>query len=294
MRSELRRIARDRHSGAGELALRAVQAVRRRLHRLPAASRGELAEIACALLAAQPEMAPLARLANEVAAAGENARRQARLAQALEHHERRLRAGPAKIARRFVRALPSDAVIITYSYSSTVLGALIGARRKIARVYCSESRPGNEGRTTAARLARARVRVVLLTDAALFSLPPVEDHIILGADRITRRGFVNKIGSDRLAERAERATRPPALWLLADTSKFLPDALERLAGERPGPPGEIWRHPARGVQIENPYFRLTPFGSRLRILTERGWMAPRAAVRAIEQIRAAPPLQRYR
>jgi translation initiation factor 2B subunit (eIF-2B alpha/beta/delta family) len=292
MRSELGRIARDRRSGAAELALRAARALRGRLDRPPEASSAELAAIARTLLNVQPEMAPLVRLANEVAFAAEAARPKARLEQALGWFERHMRTAPEEIARRLRRALPPAATIVTYSYSSTVLRALVRAREKIARVYCSESRPGNEGREMAARLARAGVRVTLLTDAAHFALPPVEDHVILGADRITRRGFVNKIGSERLAERARRARRPPALWLVADTSKFLPDALERLVVERPGPAREIWRNPPQGVRLENPYFGFTPFVPRMRILSERGWMAPREAARAIGRIRVAALLLR--
>jgi translation initiation factor 2B subunit (eIF-2B alpha/beta/delta family) len=287
LRREFDRIARDRRSGAAELALRAARAVRGFLRRSPKVSRTELAEIARALLHVQPEMAPLLRLANEAALAAEAKRPQAQLAQAFERFERRLHAAPGEIARHFGRALPPNATIVTYSYSSTVLAALVRTRENIAQVYCAESRPGNEGRVMAAGLARARVRVTLMTDAALFSLPPVEDHIILGADRITRCGFVNKIGSERLVERARRARRPPALWLLADTSKFLPDTLEQLVAERPGPPGEIWLHPPRGVVMENPYFQLTPFAPRMRILSERGWMEPWEAARAIEKIRVA-------
>jgi translation initiation factor 2B subunit (eIF-2B alpha/beta/delta family) len=287
VRREFERIARDRRSGAAELALRAARALTRRLHRSPKLTRAEALELAGALLRAQPEMAPFLRLANEMAAAAETKNPAEKLAPALRSYIRRGRSAPGEMGRRLRAALRPAATVVTYSRSSTVLGALAEARSKIARVYCSESRPGGEGRAMAAQLARRGLRVTLLTDAALFALPAVEEYVILGADRITARGFVNKVGSALLAARAWRTHGPPEVWLLADTSKFLPLPLERLFVARPGPPRELWRSPPRGVRVENPYFRLTPFSSRMRLLTERGWMTPQQARQFIARIAVA-------
>jgi len=292
LRRELEQIARDRRSGAAELALRAAHALTTRLRRSPRFTRSEAMAIARALIAAQPEMAPFLRLGNEVATAAESADAARELEQTLRPFVRGLRRAPHAIGRLLRNALRPRAIVATYSYSSTVVQALRYARGKIRRVYCSESRPGGEGRAMAARLSRAGLRVTFLSDAALFALPPVENYVILGADRITPHGFVNKIGSELLAARGQLTRRAPVLWLVVDTSKFLPAKLERLVVERPAPAGELWGNPPRGVCVENAYFTFTPFSPKMRILTERGWMTPREARRTAQRIRAAPLLLR--
>src|SRR5947209_14885478 len=67
LRQQLEAIARDRRSGAAQLALRAVTDLQSWLRRHPKPTEQELLDIASALLRAQPSMAPLLRLANELA-----------------------------------------------------------------------------------------------------------------------------------------------------------------------------------------------------------------------------------
>src|SRR5713226_6328400 len=126
LRRQLSGVARDRRSGAAELALRAVTALQAWLRRHPRPTEADLHEITRALPRAQPSMAPLLRLANEVALAADSGSPARDLARAAGLFRRLLTTGASRIARRLGRALRDDGYkkVVTYSYSSTVLAAL--------------------------------------------------------------------------------------------------------------------------------------------------------------------------
>jgi translation initiation factor 2B subunit (eIF-2B alpha/beta/delta family) len=299
LRGQLHAIGRDRTSGAAELARRGVAALQAWLRRRPQTTRNELCEIARALLHAQPSMAPLWRLANEVALAVDTRNAAKTLTASLARFRAVLRTAPGQIEKYFRRTLRRSHVqtILTYSYSSTVARALAHARSRIRMVYCAEGRPGHEGRAMASNLARAGIRVCLRTDAALFSLASIVPHgglVVLGADKILAGGFENKIGTEVLVECARRNRRGMAVCVLADTTKFwplpLPSPHVRLGKPRGGPPTEILNDAPRKVRIENPYFCFMRFFPRIRILTERGWTTPARVRRELMKIRISPRL----
>ncbi len=301
LRRELAAIARDRSSGAAELALRATRALQAWLRRRPRPSEAELEEIARALLRAQPSMAPLLRLANEVALALDTRNPSLFLARSLSDFRRILRTASAKIAAHFrkeLRSLPAGRVRFrTYSYSSTVVAALARSGTRIHVVYCSESRPGLEGRRTAKALARAGIRVGFRTDADLFSMGGF-GHLVVGADKILRDAFENKIGTDVLVERTFKARKEGAkklrIWVLADTTKFWPHSCEgpySFFPVREYPPRQLWRNPPRGVWVFNKYFCCAPFTPITRIVTERGVLTPKQVRRVLSKIAISPRLK---
>jgi translation initiation factor 2B subunit (eIF-2B alpha/beta/delta family) len=291
LRTELDAIARDDHSGAAELALRATSALQAWLRRHRKLTEAELLEMARALLRAQPSMAPLLRLANEVACAvdaGEPART---LRKATAEFGELLRNAPQRIARHFERALqPSTVIVATYSYSSTLLHALKYARRRIGFVLCSESRPGNEGRATAREIAAAGIKVILATDVALASRMDQASVFATGADAILPYGFVNKVGTGVLVLCALKAHTP--VWILADTTKFVPKLVaSQLWMTRMGKRSEVWRQAPAGVTNLNPLFEPANLSSAVRVLTERGWMTPNEVRRELRKIRVSPRLR---
>ncbi len=290
LRTELDAIARDDHSGAAELTLRAVMGLQAWLRRHPSPNEQELLEISRTLLRAQPSMAPLLRLANEVACAVD-AREPARtLRKATAEFGQLLRNAPQRIARHFERALqPSTVAVATYSYSSTVLHALKYARRRIDFVLCSESRPGNEGRTTAREIAAAGIRVIFATDVALASRMDQPSVFATGADAILPYSFVNKVGTDVLVLCALKARTP--VWILADTTKFVPKPMASKLMARMGKRGEVWRQAPTGVTNLNPLFEPAHLSPAIRVLTERGWMTPTDVRRELRKIRVSPRLR---
>ncbi len=305
---ELRGIAADRRSGAAELALRAVSALQAWLRGHSKPGEEELLEIAGALLRAQPSMAPLLRLANEVALAADTKGPSSQLTASLTKFRGVLEDGPEEIAEHFARALRRKAEkqsVIAYSYSSTVLRALIRARARIREVFCSEGRPGYEGLTMATKLSRGGLAVSVGTDAAQFSLVWYGEMLVLGSDMIFEDGFLNKIGTDVLVECVRRlphrrGSQKP-IWVLADTTKFWPETWRVLREHRPealpiartvpGPESEVWKDAPSKVRVLNPYFWGTAFRSDIRILTERGWMSAKQVRRELERIPVSPRLK---
>src|SRR5207249_77534 len=87
--------------------------------------------------------------------------------------------------------------IATLSASGAVRDALLEAHRagRGPRVLVAESRPRREGRALAAALAAAGIPVWLVVDAALPLVLSQARMVWLGADAITERGVINKVGS---------------------------------------------------------------------------------------------------
>ena len=179
----IQQIANDDRGGAAELALNAVDALQKWLSAHKNVSSNEILEAATALAKAHREMAPLGRIAAEVAANSRATNPAAELSRILKLLHKHIATAPQTISETFARLLPRKKIhIAAYSYSSTVANAIIHARKNIALAYISEGRPGKEGRTTAAKLARAGIRVIIVPDVVLLSqLPPVS-HVVFGAD----------------------------------------------------------------------------------------------------------------
>lgn len=302
LRRELDAIARDNRSGASELALRATAALQKWLRRHPSPIEAELLAIAGSLLRAQPAMVPLWRLANDVAWSIDSADPRRALEEALARFRNVLETAPKQIAARFRRALPRPprkAFVATYSYSSTVVRALVVGRSRIRQVYCSESRLGNEGRKTALKLAQAGIRVLFRTDAVFLDMAAVWNFVVLGADRIMPDGFSNKVGSDALLDRTRRTRwgRKARVVVLADTPKFWPEPdggySERklVVRVKEGPRDQVWRNPPRNVWVFNYLFGFSRFVSSMAVLTEKGWMTPKQVRAELKKIRISPRLK---
>lgn len=291
LRRELAAIAHDHSSGASELTLRAVKAVRLWLRRRIRPTEHDILTVARALFRAQPSMAPFLRLANEVALAADEHDPTAELRRGVKDFAILLRTANRRIAKHFSRRLATAParVLATYSYSSTVVAALIASRAKLDSVQCSESRPGFEGRRTARKLAGAGIEVLFLTDAALMSAVRAAGAVVLGADAVFSRRFINKAGTRALAAHARRAGIP--VLLLADSSKLCPEPLAAAGLRlRYGKASELWRNAPRHVLPSNPYFEYVLLDSGISVITERGTLTPRQVRNAIRNIRISPRL----
>jgi translation initiation factor 2B subunit (eIF-2B alpha/beta/delta family) len=291
LRRELDAIARDHSSGASELTLRAVKCLQRWLRRRTRPTEHDILTLARGLFRAQPSMAPFLRLANEVALAADAQDPPAELRRMVKDFAVLLHTANRRIAKRFSRrlAMAPAQVLATYSYSSTVVAALIASRANLDSVHCSESQPGCEGRRTAQKLAGAGIEVLFLTDAALMSGVCAAGAVVLGADAILSRRFINKMGSRALVAQARRTGIP--ILVLADSSKLCPEPLAA-AGLRLrfGKASELWRNAPRHVLPSNPYFEYVSLDSGISVITERGILTPRQVRNAIRNIRISPRL----
>jgi translation initiation factor 2B subunit (eIF-2B alpha/beta/delta family) len=278
-------IARDDRGGAAELALNAVNALQSWLKAQESISASAISEAARALQETHPEMAPLGRIAAEVAATSRASNPVAALSRTLNLLRKHITTAPKAISEKFAHLLPHKQInIAAYSYSSTAANAIIRARKRIAIAYISEGRPGNEGRTTATKLARAGIRVVIVPDVVLLcQLPPVS-HVVFGADCIMRNGFFNKTGTSLLMRSG--LARGAKVWVLSDTLKFWPFAppFRPSLGDI-NPNWKFWDDPPRGVRLADQVHELVPFLPGIKILTERGMMTPSVVKQMLRRLR---------
>lgn len=286
--SILRAIERDRTSGARELAEKAAEAVLAFLEEHkdlpPKALLERLERLSLRLLRAQPAMAPLINFTDRLWFQAE--REEARLPAALMEEARGFSAGMAQAAERIaskaVELMRGAGVVLTYSFSSTVLKALAVAKQegRAFQVLCSEGRPAGEGLKTASALAALRVPVTLTSDAALPGFVRTADLVLVGADAVLFSGFANKVGTYPLALAAKEAGVP--FYALCDSGKFLPRSLEPLFRILEKNPEEIWKAPPPGVQVINRSFEIIPYSLLVGLVSEEGILPPREVIRRLK------------
>ncbi|MEN3332329.1 MAG: hypothetical protein V7641_1694 [Blastocatellia bacterium] len=276
----------DNRSGAAELLRRAAEVFARlRAGQAKVAdltnARQAVLDTAVALIRAQPEMAPLARLANR---ALEAAHRANDVDEAWRMAEQAARdfiawaiASAEQTAAHAADLIDDNATVLTHSRSSTVLAAFQQARRAGRRfhVIATESRPLMEGRAMAEALAGESVKVTLIADTAAALLMPQVAWVIVGADLLTPDWLVNKIGTRMIALAARECG--VKIVALCDTSKFIAARPAAAAASRRG--DELWPAAPSQVEIVNRYFEPTPLDYFTGIVTEDGWLAPSAARR---------------
>jgi translation initiation factor 2B subunit (eIF-2B alpha/beta/delta family) len=285
----IQQIANDDRSGAAELALNAVDALRQWLGAQKSITRNQILDAASAIAKAHSEMAPLGRIAAEVAATSRATNPAAELSRKLNLLHEHITTAPQTISEIFAHLLPRKKIhIAAYSYSSTVANAIIHARKSIALAYISEGRPGNEGRTTAAKLARAGIRVIIVPDVVLLSqLPPVS-HVVFGTDCIMHNGFFNKTGTSLLMRTG--LAHGAKVWVLSDTLKFWPYSPPfhpSLGNVKPN--WRFWNNPSNGVALKDQVHELVPYMPGIKILTERGMMYPAKVQQMLRQLRKSTP-----
>lgn len=294
---QIRAIRDDRLSGARELAQKGAHVLIALAERSRAVSgeefRRELSKTGRALIKAQPSMAPLVNLVNRSLFAVqeeidlEGAKR-ALLTTAQEYADH-LERSVERIAQRALPLVPNG-LVLTHSFSSTVLAALLHAKQegRTFAVLCTESRPQYEGRALAERLAQAGVENRLVVDALAPSMMGGIEVVLVGADSLSTEGLVNKIGTYPLALAARVHEIP--FYALCGTEKFLPLGYT-LPEESPKGSQEVWPdHPQR-VEVINRYFDLTPLDYLTGIVTEEGMLSPTEVRGIINKRRLHPWLR---
>jgi translation initiation factor eIF-2B subunit delta len=279
----------DNVRGATEIALEAAAL----LEDAASAGRmqaGELREAAGDLAAAQGSMAPVLRLAREVARCA-TANEVARACR--DFRARTLAAAPMVAAHAAV-LIEDGAVVMTHSASRAVRDALVGAqaRGRKFEVIATESRPRCEGVGLAGALAAAGIKVTLIVDAlAAGEVRTRATMAMTGADAVTPYGVRNKAGTYALALAARRAGRP--FYVVCDSGKFWGEAL---AAERVKPGGEVLETVVPGgVEVRNMYFDETPLELVTGVVTESGVLEPRVSLLFdLEVARQAEETQTWR
>ena len=263
---ELRRIAADRVSGAAALVLRGIEVLRAAGDNRPL----RLA-IAGALAEAQPTMAGFRTVSALVAASADPLRD-------LDVMSQRIRRAPASIARvavPLIRLRSSTGVlrVVTCSRSATVERCLIElGRAEPVQVCCAESRPGGEGIALAEALGAESIQVELYSDAGIGTSIPGADAVVVGADAVSRAGFINKVGTAGVVALARMGGVP--VFVLAGREKVLPDEVFHslaLTEEAPDDP-----QGSRLYRQRNPCFERIPGDPGDLVVTDTGSTSVRA------------------
>jgi translation initiation factor eIF-2B subunit delta len=292
-------IRADNTSGAAELAKAAAMAVLEWIDQTSAFPvplwKAELSSFASALYMAQPAMAPLFNLINNILLVLESTAVQQEVQLAERRAVQAFLAQGTYANRRLAMAtlglLPRDARILTYSYSSSVLTVLLEAyaRQHLSAVFCTESRPMLEGQRLTRELRKTGMAVEFGVDAAIATFTERAHVALVGADSITVQGVVNKLGTTGLALACRHAGIP--CYVVGDRQKWIPAAAAMPEFGQLKPEGEVWRDPPAGVTIRNTYFECTPMELFSGIIGEDGPLGPEDLLQQLIDIPIAQALR---
>ena len=177
-----------------------------------------------------------------------------------------------KINKYVLDIIKSKDIIFTHCHSTNVINALIYAKKKGKKfeVYNTETRPLFQGKKTAKQLKRAGIKVTMFVDSALEVALTKEqgtkkvNKVFLGADALLKKGIVNKIGSEVIAQIAKLNKIP--VYIIADSWKFSDSKipLEKRKGK------EVWPHTPKKIKVKNPAFEFVPKKYIFKIISELG------------------------
>jgi len=177
-----------------------------------------------------------------------------------------------KINKLVFKTIKNNDVIFTHCHSTNVINALIYSKKKKKNfeVYNTETRPLFQGRKTARELRKAKIKVTQFIDSALGVALSKEqatrkvDKVFLGADALLKKGIINKIGSEVIAQVAKNQKIP--VYIIADSWKFtkknVPIEQRKL--------NEVWNNAPKNIKIKNPAFEFVPKKYIKAIISELG------------------------
>ncbi|MCB0193069.1 MAG: hypothetical protein KDJ65_14085 [Anaerolineae bacterium] len=298
-RAKIETIRADNLSGAVALTRQAAQALLSVVDDENAPADDDrlldsLGATAKALIAAQPTMAPLFNVGNQLLWTLESRPK----GESIPHTVRQschtflnaIEQSGGKIAKRAAALIEDGMTIMTHSASATVAQALYTARRdgKRFEIIATESRPMNEGVALAKSLGQAGIKVALLTDAAAFAQLAEVQRIFVGADSVSPAGLINKSGTLGLALAAQALGVD--FYALCGLEKFLPDAYAH-PPEPPKNPAEIVTETMDNVTILNFYFDHTPLDRLTGVITADNILTPADLQHTFAAIAIHPLLQ---
>lgn len=195
-------VKEDSISGCSEMTSKLLQNLRSLLNTNRSITRVEWLEFAQELRLARPGMAPFSNIANMIEATVSDTSHinwndsVANLIDATFQEELN---SAGEIAEKFL-GLVQGGKILTMSYSATIMSTLLRqmSENEIT-VYVAESMPLGEGRMTVKKLASHKVHARLIPDSMIGAVVDEVDCCVVGADAITRRGVMNKVGTRALA-----------------------------------------------------------------------------------------------
>lgn len=177
-----------------------------------------------------------------------------------------------RINKLVQKEIKNGDVIFTHCHSTNVVKSLIYARKKKNKfqVYNTETRPLYQGRKTARELSKEKIKVTTFVDSALGVALSGEQNtkkatkVFLGADALTNRGVINKIGSEVIAKIAKDEKIP--VYIIADSWKFTSENLKLEKRSL----NEVWNNAPKKIKIENTSFEFIDKKYITKIISEYG------------------------
>ena len=290
-------IRNDKIHGASQLARQAAQVLKAAAEHSQAKSieqfQLEQREVGQELMSARPAMAPVFNIINQLlktipeepAGMDLDFARQLIISKSGEAIDNSLKA-VARIAGYSSELIADGDVIMTHSYSSTVIAALetASSKRRNIEVIVTRSGPGRTGERIAKELGHLGIPLTYIDDAAMGLYTSTASKVMVGSDRVCADGAViNGIGTYQLALAAERVGTH--FYVLCETLKLDPrlssrkvDLEEKETSEVIGP----GRLPPE-VTVKNPYFDITPLELVTGIVTENGLLTPQQVIGYMEK-----------
>ncbi|XP_050311048.1 methylthioribose-1-phosphate isomerase [Anthonomus grandis grandis] len=166
----------------------------------------------------------------------------------------------------------------------TALGVIrsLQAARRLEHVYCTETRPYNQGaRLTAFELIHEKIPATLVCDSMVAALMKSRNisAVVVGADRVAANGdTANKIGTYQMAVVAKYHGVPfyvaaPFTSIDSKVTSGEHIVIEERPDREMTHVGEH-RIAAKGIQCWNPAFDVTPASLIAGIITEKGVFRP--------------------
>ncbi len=282
----IKALSKEKLSGATEIEAKALEAFTYFIGHTHdgslASFRDKLTTLCIQLAQAQPSMASLFNLSNDIlhiSNAEESIKEiKESLTTCFTHYD-----CTDSILRYAVELLSENSCIVTHSRSSIVLQILTKIGQGL-HVICTESRPLNEGRRLASELASSGATVTLVVDTAIFSLLQKAECVLFGADAVTPLGVVNKIGTMGIANVATEQGIP--VYAATSLHKLCPYSFPISLRDH----HEVWENPPGDIEVKNFYFDITPLSHIDKFLTEKGVLDPSNITENIQSIQVAPQL----
>ena len=185
-------------------------------------------------------------------------------------------------ARNASKLLEGVRSVLVHSYSGTVKEAILLADVR-PKVYCTESRPGFEGRRLASELSSLDYDCTVITEASVAHHLSDVEMVLVGGDCLFDDGsIVNKMGTKMIAILAEHDEKP--FYAACDSWKILSDGARLLHVLEEGDPREVLDSTIHDeVKGRNVSFDVTEPELIKGVATEFGVILPTAVSRYVRE-----------
>lgn len=255
----------DRTHGSTELALIAIDGIRKLVEQSEYENPGELEQCVHSLIvdlqSCRPSMVALNNLLKKIrdtvliSDATSVEVFQSMIVSSCDDVARFVREAQSTAVQNMASLVEAKDVVMTHSLSSTVknLCAYLSESQPTVRFIVTESRPGDEGKLLATFLSELGLTTTYITEAQIDLLMPEVSKVVVGADAVLADGsIINKCGTNIMALSARYHSVP--FYVCAESFKQKCNneyELEQMGSDE-------LKLDVAGVEISNVYFEHLP------------------------------------